>query len=526
VVAERLQTIAMGGTLADLRWPTFTDYRQDVQRLYQGRNYAPVWVRNGQATPQALAVVAVLESSQKKGLNPEDYDASRWPQRLNLLKAGPQNADTVVRFDAALTVSAMRYISDLHIGRVNPKHSAFGIAIEQKKYDLPQFLAQKVVAANDVPKILSELEPQYNGYKRTEAALQTYLVLEARDHTEALPGVKKTLAASGHYAAVGPLARRLRSQGDLPQATFVNTKSGIYGGALVGAVKHFQTRHGLRGDGRLSEETLRQLNTPVSDRVLQLEDALEKWRWLPSSYPQLPVLVNIPEFALRVFSSDQHVAMRMNVVVGKELGDQTPVFAKDMKYIVFRPYWNVPLSITRAEIIPALQKNGKYLAGKNLEVTDQNGQVVTKGAVSADMLAQMGSGKLLVRQRPGPTNSLGLVKFLFPNEYDVYLHSTPAQELFSQTRRDFSHGCIRVEKPVDLAAWLLRDQPKWTRKSVTAAMQSGPDNQQVNLTRPVPVVIVYMTAVVDEGGEVYFFDDIYGRDRSMNTKLAKGQPYR
>jgi murein L,D-transpeptidase YcbB/YkuD len=135
------------------------------------------------------------------------------------------------------------------------------------------------------------------------------------------------------------------------------------------------------------------------------------------------------------------------------------------------------------------------------------------------------SGKLLVRQRPGPTNSLGLVKFMFPNEHNVYLHSTPAQQLFSQSRRDFSHGCIRVEKPAELAAWLLQDQPKWTLDAVKAAMQSGPDNQQVNLDRPVPVVIIYLTAVVEEDGEVFFFDDIYGHDRALNAVLAKGPPY-
>ncbi len=217
--------------------------------------------------------------------------------------------------------------------------------------------------------------------------------------------------------------------------------------------------------------------------------------------------------------------MRMNVVVGKAVRHETPVFAKDMKYIVFRPYWNVPLSITRAEIIPALQKDSGYLARKNFEITDQSGRIVTSGAVSADVLAQLRSGKLLVRQRPGPANSLGLIKFMFPNEHNVYLHSTPAQQLFSQSRRDFSHGCIRVEKPAELAAWLLQDQPKWTLDAVRAAMQSGPDNQQVNLTRPVPVVIIYLTAVVEENGEVYFFDDIYGHDRSLNAVLAKGPPY-
>jgi len=172
-----------------------------------------------------------------------------------------------------------------------------------------------------------------------------------------------------------------------------------------------------------------------------------------------------------------------------------------------------------------VQKDSSYLARKDFEITDQSGRIVSSGAVSADVLARLRSGKLLVRQKPGPANSLGLVKFMFPNEHNVYLHSTPATQLFSQSRRDFSHGCIRVEKPEELAAWLLRDQPKWTVDSVRAAIQSGPDNQQVNLSRPIPVVIIYLTAVVEEDGEVYFFDDIYGHDRSLNAVLAKGPPY-
>jgi murein L,D-transpeptidase YcbB/YkuD len=522
-VAEQLQAIAAGGSIAGQRWPNFTDYRQQVQQLYAATNYAPVWVRDGRATPQALAVMAALESSRQKGLNPEDYDASRWPLRLHALQAAPGDANTVAHFDAALTVGAMRYISDLHVGRVNPRHFKFGIDVEQKRYDLPQFLAQKLLGANDVPQVLNEVEPPYYAYQRTEAALQTYLALAAQDHSVPLPEVQKTVAPGDTYAGFDGLAQRLHLLGDLPQGAIVNP--GIYDGALVDAVKRFQTRHGLGADGRLGKETLRQLNTPLSFRVQQLEDALERWRWLPADFSPLPVGVNIPEFVLRVFSSDHRIAMRMNVVVGKAVRHETPVFAKDMKYIVFRPYWNVPLSITRAEIIPALQKDGSYLARKNFEVTDQNGRIVTSGAVSPDVLAQLRSGKLLVRQRPGPANSLGLVKFMFPNEHNVYLHSTPAPQLFSQSRRDFSHGCIRVEKPVELAAWLLQDQPKWTLDAVRAAMQSGPDNQQVNLTRPVPVVIIYLTAVVEEDGEVYFFDDIYGHDRSLNAVLAKGPPY-
>jgi murein L,D-transpeptidase YcbB/YkuD len=522
---ERLKAIAADGTLPDLQWPNFSDYRPSTQKLYESVNYAPVWVRDGQASPQALAIIAEFVSSRKRGLIPEDYDASRWPQRLSALKVSSANPDTLARFDAALTVCAMRYTSDLHTGRVNPQHSDFSVTIEQQNYDLSEFLAKKVLAASDVPEVLNAIEPQYTGYKRTEAALQTYLDLASQDHNAPLPSVTNNLATGDAYPGIEQLTQQLRVRGDLPQSAVVDAEAGLNDAQLVGAIKHFQIRHGLKGDGKLGKETLRHLNTPLDDRVHQLEYALERWRWLPSGYLHLPVVVNVPEFLLRTFVSDHQIAMRMDVVVGKEL-HQTPLFAKEMKYIVFRPYWNVPLSITSKEIVPALRKDKSYLERENFEVIDKNGRVVTRGAVSADILTQLQSGKLSVRQRPGPTDSLGLVKFIFPNEENVYLNSTPSQQLFSEARRDFSHGCIRVEKPVELAAWLLHDQPKWTQEAIKTAMDSGPDNQQVNLTSPVPVVIVYLTAVVEENGEIYFFDDIYGHDRSMNETLAKGQPYR
>jgi L,D-transpeptidase YcbB len=524
-VAGQLRTIASAGTLPDLTWPNFPDYRDQVQGLYEAVNYAPVWVRDGQPTTQAQAVMTAFEVSRLKGLNPEEYDAERWPLRLRALKSAPGDATTIAHFDAALTVSAMRYISDLHIGRVNPKHFKFGIDVAQKSYDLPQFLLQKLLPATSIPEVLNAVEPPYYGYQRTEAALQNYLALADQDHSPPLPEVQKTLAPGDPYAGAEALAQRLQLIGDLPKGPVGDLKPGIYEGPLVDGVKHFQSRHGLNPDGRLGKDTLRQLNTPLSVRIQQLDDALERWRWLPVDFPTLPVAVNIPEFVLRVFSPDHRIALRMNVVVGKAVRNETPVFAKDMKYIVFRPYWNVPYSITRGEIIPALTKDSGYLARKNFEITDPSGRIVTSSAVSADVLAQLRSGKLLVRQRPGPTNSLGLVKFMFPNEHNVYLHSTPAQALFSESRRDFSHGCIRVQKPAELAAWLLQGQPKWTLDAVKAAMQSGPDNQQVNLDKPVPVVIIYLTAVVEENGEVYFFDDIYGHDRSLNAVLAKGPPY-
>jgi murein L,D-transpeptidase YcbB/YkuD len=325
------------------------------------------------------------------------------------------------------------------------------------------------------------------------------------------------------------LTRLLRLLGDLPPDanTDASADANTYTGPLVDAVKRFQRRHGLPPDGRLDAQTLRSLNTPLSSRVRQMQLTLERWRWLPHDFEAPPIIVNIPEFHLRAYSTNQEgpVALEMNVIVGKAYGHKTPVFAETMQYVVLRPYWNVPPSIQRSEIVPGIQKDRDYVTQKGFEVTTHDGKVVTSGAIDDDVLARLRAGTLEVRQKPGPTNSLGLVKLIFPNSYNVYLHSTPAPELFSRSRRDFSHGCIRLEKPDELTAWALRNNPGWTLERVRQAMKSGSDNQRVNLAKPVPVLILYGTAIVDEAGAVHFLDDIYGLDTDLEKVLARGYPY-
>jgi murein L,D-transpeptidase YcbB/YkuD len=524
-VSARLHAIATAGKLADLQFPNFPDYQLHFQRVYDAVNFAPTWVRDGKPTVQALGVMQALDDSQRKGLDPREYDASRWQSRIAALKESGVSPDTVANFDAALTVSAMRYISDLHIGRVDPAHFKFGVDIKQNKYDLPHFLTTQIINAPDVAAVLAAVEPPYEGYRRTEAALQQYEALMARGDGAKVADVQKTIGADEAYAGSAELAARLRLLGDLPQNAVAHGDAHKYDASLVEAVKHFQLRHGLAADGKLGKETIRQLNVPLSDRVVQLEDALERWRWLPAQFPQPPVVVNIPEFVLRAFTPDQKLALSMNVVVGRSVRTQTPVFAEDMKYLVFRPYWNVPPSIVRGEMVPAIAKNRDYIGRKGFEVTDPSGRVISSGTVSDEVLAQLRAGRLMMRQKPGPSNALGLVKFIFPNANNVYLHSTPSLQLFSESRRDFSHGCVRVEKPAELAALLLRNQPPWTLERAKAAMQSGRDNQQVNLAKPVPVLILYVTAVVEPDNSVHFFNDIYGHDKTLNAVLAKGPPY-
>jgi murein L,D-transpeptidase YcbB/YkuD len=520
----RLRKIVTDGKLPELRWPDFSDYRAHVQNFYQPADYAPAWIGDGQPTSQALAIIEILKRADQYGLNPEDYDPSRWSDRVNRLRQSHDAADEAV-FDASLTVCVMRFISDRRIGRVNPQHFKFGLDVEAKKYDLPAFLRDKLVSSSDVAAELANIGPPFDGYKRTLAALQQYLELAKKDDSEKLVVPAKPIAPGSPYESIPRLTRLLRLVGDLPLDANVPADAKIYEGPLVDAVKKFQARHGLSPDGKLGAETIRNMNVPLAQRVEQLRLTLERWHWLPYQFVQPPVVVNIPEFRLRVFDGTGQIALGMNVIVGKAYRHRTPVFERDMKFLVFRPYWNVPPSIQRSEIVPAIVKDRDYIAKKNFEVVTRDGQVVTAGTINDDVLAQLRAGKLAVRQKPGPNNALGLVKFMFPNEYNVYLHSTPSQQLFSQARRDFSHGCIRVEKPAELAAWLLRSKPEWSLDKIQAAMKSGKDNVQINLATPVPVLIIYGTAVVDPDGEVKFFDDIYGYDDELEKVLAKGYPY-
>jgi murein L,D-transpeptidase YcbB/YkuD len=523
-VPSQLRAIAAAGQLPELRWPDFSDYRGHVTNFYQPAGYAPAWIRDGQPTPQAQAIIEVLKQADSQGLDPEDYDGSRWADRLARVRK-PRAPGDGATFDAALTVCLMRYISDCHIGKINPEHFNFGLSVEAKKYDLPAFLRERLVDGRDLKAELAQIGPRFGGYKRTLDALQRYLQLARQDDGEKLPVPARPIAPGSPYEGIPRLTRLLRLVGDLPANAAVPGDSDLYQGALVDAVKSFQSRHGLTPDGRLDRPTLAELNTPLSRRVDQLRLMLERWHWLPDRFNEPPIVVNIPEFRLRAYDGNQNVVLTMNVIVGKAFRHKTPVFEKDMRYVVFRPYWNVPPSIQRSEIVPAVQKDRDYIAKKGFEVVTPAGQLVTAGTVSDEVLAQLRSGKLEVRQKPGPTNALGLVKLMFPNEYNVYLHSTPSPQLFSQIRRDFSHGCIRVEKPAELAAWVLRDKPELTVEKARAAMTGGKDNFQVNLTKPIPVLILYGTAVADADGKVLFFDDIYGYDDELKQALAKGYPY-
>ncbi|HEV2646768.1 MAG TPA: L,D-transpeptidase family protein [Acidobacteriaceae bacterium] len=598
--ADNLRTVTGSAKLPVLRWPNYSDYHAAVTSFYDDRNYEIAWLRDLKPTAQASAFIKAFQDAGAKGLNPEDYDASRWAARLSRIAQIAASHDTssaaqdsIAQFDAAMTICVMRYISDLRVGRVNPQHFNFDINVTDKKYDLSDFVSDNAVDASDVPALIRSVEPDSEQYRATEAALAHYLslaALQAAAGAPPLPDVPKSgIAPGGSYAATGELQARLQLEGDAPGAypyqasssapptsqpatatgkaklgskTFARARSLLhrkpkaaastatpqseaaqpsapafnppslppaYTAELAAAVKLYQHRHGLLDDGKLTPDTIKSLNVPLTERVIQLQNSLERWRWLPNQYVNAPLMVNLPEFILRGYTPQHKVEFTMKVVVGKVVGaHNTPVFAHMMKYLIFRPYWNVPHDIVEKELMAHIRASGVgYLASHNFEVTDNKGTVLTNFTAE-----QIEHGGLQVREKPGPKNSLGLVKFMFPNQYDIYLHSTPQPELFDRTRRDFSHGCIRVQKPEDLAVWVLANSntpapagKSWDADTIHDTMTNGQDNHQVNLKTPLPIVIFYLTGISAEDGHTHFFDDIYGYDQKLQQVLSKGPPY-
>jgi L,D-transpeptidase YcbB len=473
----------------------------------------PTWFNGRAPTAQAWAMADLLRRADEKGLRAADYDAAEWPARLD---AAGRSDDAVMRasVDAAFTSAARRYLHDVGWGRVEPRRVGFDLSLRDDGAD--ESALREIARADDLARAVAALEPPFAGYQRTLAALRDYRVLASEDTAESLPVPRRPIQRGDRYPGLRRLADLLRRVGDL---TTAEVDEGVYGAEVAAAVARFQRRHGLEPHGRLDRTTAARLDVPLARRVRQLELTAERWRWLPRTFRSAPVVVNIPEFRLHVGRAGDHWSMR--VVVGRAYRTQTPVFASEITSVVFRPTWNVPRSIARDEIAPQVARDPGYLSRHGYELVDAHADLVAAPADPRDTAALIRSGAVRLRQRPAPTNTLGLVKFVFPNAHDVYMHGTPSTELFARSRRDFSHGCIRVEDPLRLAAWVLRDEPGWTLERIARAMEES-TTRVIRLRNSTPVLIVYGTALVAEDGTVSFYDDVYGYDAELERALDDG----
>lgn len=496
-------------------------HRQRLTELYAAGANAPVWFAPQGARPAVAAAFAEFGAAAARGLEPTDYGIERLAGDVARAGAGDRTAQAIAQADVALTAAMLHFLGDLRDGRTPPR------AVEphwRSHADDPALGAglREAVAADRLAAMIDAAEPSFPVYGRLKRMLARYRTLAegTLPTLPALPPGRPKIGPGESYEGVGALHDRLVLLGDLP-GDAARPSDDRYSTVLAAAVNRFQDRHGLAADGVLGRETLAQLGVPLRHRVDQITLSLERLRWLPDFPPGPLIAVNIPSFRLWAFAdvrSADRPALAMPVIVGRAMRTETPVFIGDMLRVEFSPYWNVPPSILRHEVLPTLRRDPSYLQREGMELVSTGGDGATSTAVDAATLAALESGALRVRQRPGARNALAGVKFVLPNTMDIYLHGTPAAALFGPVRRDFSHGCIRVADPAALAGFVLRGQPEWTAARIRAAMASG-RMTTVNLAAAIPVVVFYTTAMVGADDRALFLPDIYGHDRRLEAAL-------
>jgi murein L,D-transpeptidase YcbB/YkuD len=508
-----------------LRWPVLTDVAPALRDLYAGEADGLVWFTAGRPDRALAGAVSALAAAAERGLDPADYDAARieseWA-RLQSAGAGA-GADRAL-FDAAVSVGILRAMEAVNHGRVDPRALGWEYTTAAAVTDRAAVL-RSARAGTGVMALLDGLEPSYPHYVRNRRELARYHALARAGEPPAVPAAPRgrKVEPGGEWAGLPALRARLRVLGDLG-GDVPASDTALYDAALAAAVKRFQARHLLDADGVIGAATVDAVNVPIARRARQIELAMERGRWLPRLADRPTIFVNVPLF--RLWASDPvrgDEPLRMNVVVGKSVSNKTPIFQEEMEYVVFRPYWNPPPSIVKKEIVPHARRDPAYLGRENMEIVASGGDDAPALPATEANLDAVAAGRLFVRQKPGPANSLGLAKFIFPNSNNIYMHGTPAQSLFSRTRRDFSHGCIRLEDPARLAEWVLRNNPGWTAERIAAAML-GKRPTQVNLREKLRVVIFYDTVHVNSEGIVHFVGDIYGHDRALDQALARAYP--
>jgi len=479
---------------------------------------------DGRPSASARDALHLLSDAATDGLSASDYRAAELSEQASRLRTAAEPVDASrATFDRDLDGAMQRYLRDLRFGRIDPRSVGFRIARQHAAATDFTLALHAAAAEQRLPALVAELRPRLGQYDKLRDALARYRALDAEGAFVQL-AIATPVKPGDALNAVAALHHRLVALGDLPEQAVL--AGGLYDAVLAQGVRRFQARHGLSADGVIGRSTLQALNVAPARHVQQLELALERLRWLPDLADGRFIGINIPMFRLWAWDAAQPGAepVSMSVVVGKALNTRTPVLSDEMRYLIFRPYWNVPRSILVKELLPAIARDPGYLQRNDMEIVRGGGDDARPVAAGSDSLALLRQGALRVRQRPGPKNSLGLVKFIFPNDDNVYLHGTPAQQLFGQARRDFSHGCVRLEDPVALAQWVLNDGMQWPRERIEQAM-AGLASLRVNLARPIPVILFYMTAMVTPADQsLHFAPDIYGHDAALARALAARQP--
>lgn len=493
---------------------------KSMQVLYKNRSYQPAWIDNSEVQATASSLLTSLSKADEHGLRVSDYGVDDLRKRLSHLQAGELTGkNAIAQLDLRLSYAFIDYAQDLHSGRIDPKAVDPRWITDLPRNDYAQSLAT-ALDNEDVAGVLANMAPPQPAYRRLQTALFKY---RAQTKNGDWPKVPEgdLIEVGDSSPRVVALRQRLTASGELGEAASADSpKAKLYDQTLADALSDFQRRHGRVVDGLLGEGSVKALNASLEQRIRDIEINLERWRWLPDDLGERYIVVNVPDFSLAAYS-DGKPDLGMGVIVGEQYNDRaTPIFTDTMQRLVFRPYWGIPHSIATEEILPEAREDIGYLAQKNYQIVANYRADARVYATTPANLEKVARGELRLRQDAGPQNSLGLVKFLFPNQFAVYLHDTPADHLFAKDRRAFSHGCIRVERPAQLAEWTLNRQSDWDLARVESAMHSG-GRQQVELDSSIPVYILYWTAFVDDAGQVQFRPDLYGHDEMLNKALSQ-----
>lgn len=486
-----------------------------TKTLYRNRDMTPLWVTREGVNGQAKLALKVLKRAGEHGLEPDEYAAQWLEKRMRGLGGGlfsKPDPEALAEFDLRLTQAVLAYAGDQLDGRIEPNDvqelGGKDVYLEPRKADLVGDL-DAAVTARRVDAMLNDLVPVHDGYHRLKDLLGKYRELASRERwSKVEPG--PLLESGDKGPRVMSLKRRLKESNDFHG----NTQSDVYDRELAQAVERFQLRNGIQVDGIAGPGTLEALNETIAQRIERIKLNMDRWRWLPNDLGDRYVMINVPEFQLRLVE-DGREQLTMAVVVGKEM-TPTPLFSDRMEYAVVAPYWKLPTSISHREILPKVLEDRSYLEEKRYQILDGH-TLIDPDDIDWDRVPEEGF-PYRMRQLPGPGNALGLVKFIFPNQFAVYMHDTPADQLFDKNLRAFSHGCIRLAEPFRFAEAILGDGKDWKQMALDATQSSNAEPIRVDLDEPIPVYITYFSVRVSHNGEqVRFLPDIYDFDK---TSLA------